>query len=256
MKTDKGFKFGHNAQAMVDEKQNIIVEAAIAGEPTDQRQLNPMLEKAKQTREELGAQTTPLTKADTGYATISELQQAKDNAHPVQTPPPIRWTDTSNPYHSAHFTHDPQAQVLRCPQGNELKPGRHATKSGRAVVVYSNTAACAACPMKAKCTPKQPARRIEVCAYRQDLEQLARNHRTPEYRQSYQRRGKIVEPVFARIKQHMGFRRWTYFGEQKVNAQWQMLCSVFNLRQIYGRWKARGGKKQSANGLGVSVAAA
>jgi transposase len=256
MKTDKGFKFGHNAQAMVDEKQNIIVEAAIAGEPTDQHQLCPMIEQARQTREEIGAQATPLTKADTGYATISELQQAKENAHPVQTPPPIRWSDISNPHHSAHFEYDEKARVVRCPQGAELKPGRHYNKSGRDVVVYSNPEACAKCPMKEKCTPESPARRIEVCAYRKDLEQLALDYQTPQYRQSYQRRGKIVEPVFARIKQHMGFRRWTYFGEAKVKSQWQMLCSVFNLKQIYRKWKAQGFRRESPCEFNASAATA
>jgi transposase len=256
MKTDKGCKFGHNAQAMVDEKQNIIVEAAIAGEPTDQHQLSPMLEQARQTREELGVQASPLTKADTGYATLSELQKAKERADPVQTPPPIRWSDISAPHHSAHFTYDEKARVVRCPQGNELKPGRKSNKSGREVVVYSNAAACAKCPMKEKCTPGSAARRIEVCAYRKDLEQLARNYQTREYRQSYQRRSKIVEPVFARIKQHLGFRRWGYFGRTKVQSQWQMLCSVFNLKQIYRKWKGQGLRHESAGAFRTSAAAA
>ena len=240
MKTDKGFKFGHNAQAMVDAKHAIIVEAAIAGEPTDQHQLTPMLETAKQTREELGVKQAPQTKADTGYATMSELQKAKENQHPVQTPPPIGWSDTSDPYHSAHFRHDEQTQTLRCPQNHDLQPGRRYEKSGREVTLYSNPKACANCPVKAACTPGNPHRRIEVCAYRKDLEEHARQWQTETYRQSYHRRDKIVEPRFARLKHHLGFRRWTYFGEQKVGSQWQMLCSVLNLKEIYGEWKARG----------------
>jgi transposase len=256
MKTDKGFKFGHNAQAMVDEKHNIIVEAAIAGEPTDQHQLIPMLEQAKRTREELAVQTTPLTKADTGYATISELQKAKERAQPVQTPPPIRWSDISDPCHSAHFEYDEKARVVRCPQGRELKPGSQKSKSGREVVAYRNAEACASCPLKAKCTPESPARVIEVCAYRKDLEQLARNYQTPEYRRSYRRRAKIVEPVFARIKQHQGFRRWSYFGQVKVKSQWQMLCGVFNLKQIYGKWKAQARGFEGASEFGARAAAA
>jgi len=240
MKTDKGFKFGHNAQIVVDAKRAIIVEAAIAGEPTDQRQLMPMLEKAKQTREELGVKQTPQTKADTGYATLSELQKAKQAGQPVQTPPPICWADTSNPYHSAHFAYDAQAGVVRCPQNHELNPGRSHEKSGREVTVYSNRQACAKCPGKAACTPGSPARRIEVCAYREDLEKLARDWQSEAYRKSYHRRDTIVEPRFARIKQHQGFRRWSYFGKDKVNAQWQMLCGALNLKEIYRQWKDQG----------------
>ena len=122
---------------------------------------------------------TPATRCSANY------KKAKEAGHAVQTPPPVRWSDIGNAYHSA----------------------------------------C----------------RVEVCAFRKELEKLARQWQTPEYRKSYHRRDKIVEPRFARLKQALGFRRWSYFGLSKVKAQWSMLCATLNLKEIHRKWTQQGG---------------
>ena len=52
-----------------------------------------------------------------------------------------------------------------------------------------------------------------------------------------------IEPRFAQLKQHDGFRRWTVGGLEGVRTQWALLCATLNLRILYKRWQkaVRGG---------------
>jgi hypothetical protein len=46
------------------------------------------------------------------------------------------------------------------------------------------------------------------------------------------RRSEIIERLFGQVKGNDGFRRWTFRGCQKVQAQWTMICTAINLRRI------------------------
>lgn len=50
----------------------------------------------------------------------------------------------------------------------------------------------------------------------------------------------IIEPVFAWIKCHMGFTRWTVYGLERVRAQWLLICATINLNKVYKRWQSGG----------------
>jgi hypothetical protein len=60
--------------------------------------------------------------------------------------------------------------------------------------------------------------------------------RAPTQQALLRQRQAIVEPVFATLKQAMGFRRWTLRGPEKVGTQWALLCAAFNLKKMYKHW--------------------
>ena len=62
--------------------------------------------------------------------------------------------------------------------------------------------------------------------------------RDPAKQALLRQRKAIVEPVFATIKQAMGFRRWTVRGLENVRTQWALLCTALNLKKIYQHWAA------------------
>jgi IS5 family transposase len=51
-------------------------------------------------------------------------------------------------------------------------------------------------------------------------------------RSRYRRRKQIVEPVFGRIKQARGFRKFLLRGLNKVRGEWAMVCTVHNLLKL------------------------
>jgi len=241
MKTDKGMKFGHNAQAIADAQAGVVVSAAVADEPTDQHQLCPQIETARELRRELDSRMGPLpavlTKADAGYASIAQLGAVQAQDQPVMTPPPTGWKDLSKPYHPAHFQHDPERNVVVCPQARSLPLRATKQRHGCQHQSYQSTQVCADCPVRSACTTNQRGREVLISEHHSLVLATSERWQDPQYRQDYQRRTKIIEPVFAQIKQQMGFRRWSFFGKEKISAQWLMLCATHNLKRIFAHWR-------------------
>ncbi len=70
----------------------------------------------------------------------------------------------------------------------------------------------------------------------------------PGARAQWEQRSHIIEPRFAPLKQHDGFRRWTVWGLEGVRTQWSLLCATMNLRILCQRWQRnlRAGVQQVA----------
>jgi hypothetical protein len=52
---------------------------------------------------------------------------------------------------------------------------------------------------------------------------------TPMGRRQYSKKLGIIEPVFGNIRVNKGMNKFTLRGQEKVNSQWQMYCSVHNI---------------------------
>ena len=56
----------------------------------------------------------------------------------------------------------------------------------------------------------------------------------------YARRKAIAEPVFGQIKEGRGFRRFSFRGLGKVQAEWLLICLTHNLLKLFGAgWTPR-----------------
>ena len=76
---------------------------------------------------------------------------------------------------------------------------------------------------------KRPANAPQGTLAQQMRERLA----TESGKKEYRRRGAIIEPVFGHIKQLRGYRRFSFRGLRKVQAEWGIICMAMNLRKLF-----------------------
>lgn len=230
MQTEGPNRFSYNAQAVVDAKKQIVLAAEVTTQANDSAQLMPMLEAAQANSDQQPAQCTL---ADSGYSTAAQIAQAQEAGLEVLSPLPARVEGQDQPYHSSQFHYEPDTDTVRCPQGQSLKFHHQRHRSGLKVRVYRNHKACARCPVRGLCTTDRHGRSIDLGPHAQALARHRQKMRDPRHRELLKQRATIVEPVFGCLKEHGGFRRFSFRGRQKVTRQWQLLCAVWNLRKIH-----------------------
>jgi transposase len=217
--------FAYNAQAMVDQKNGIIVAADVTDQENDEHQLKPMLEQTKQNTGDF-AETTV---ADSGYNTAQGLGAAEEMKADVLVA--LKQTKRQvGPYHSMHFTYDEATESVRCPQDQTLV--REGTRNHKDKPYPVQTYRCrvsASCPVAAECSSERRGRVIEISPHHAAV---VRNREHPNARALLMQRQMVVERAFAEIKETLGLRRWTVRGLLKVTSQWTMMCAAMNLRRM------------------------
>lgn len=237
VKTREGTTFGYNAQAVVDEHSGLIVTQDVVRSAADRCELVPMIERVEQV---LG-QTAEQTLADGGYASGEQLEQARQRGYGVLVSLPARWkSDPSHPYRSANFTYDEARDCCVCPRGEKLTLQGQRSRRGRQQVRVYRCRSHKSCPERESCTRDPRGRMVEVSPYRKAILEQQRLQEDSRHQERLKKRGAIVEPVFGRIKENGGFRRWTVRGLDAVRAQWDLVCTSFNLDRLYRIWTAGG----------------
>jgi transposase len=239
MKTPGRNRFAYNAQIVVDAAQSVIIAQEVVSDENDQRQLWPMMQAAEQTTGQVAAQTL----ADCGYSAPAQIAAAADQSTStlyLPLPKNVQNQD-KRPYHCSEFEWDAQRDVVICPQGRELKFHHLRRRSGQTLRLYRDVKACAGCPVRAQCTKDRHGRSIEIAPYWQRLN-AHRQHMASEHSgKVFKQRGAVVERVFGHMKAHWGFNRWSVKGLINVRAQWDLLCSTWNLARIFTRWQQNPG---------------
>lgn len=220
-------RFGYNGQAVADAKAGVIVAAQLTNQEQDSGLATAMLEQAKANT----GQKAQRTLADSGYGGAQDLAQAQGAGYELLAPPAQGSTRAANPYHASHFQYDELKDVCLCPQGKELKLERITDKADRGRVrIYRCKAAD--CPVNNQCTKDRQGRLIELGPHHKLVTQQRQKLARPDIQALWSRRKVIIEPAFATIKEHLGFRRWTFRGLARARTQWLWLCSIVNLMKI------------------------
>jgi transposase len=235
MKVGDTNRYGYNAQAIADEKENIIVACEATRQENDVGQLVPMI---KQACENLGvAAVQSMTVADTAYGNGADLQAASDQGLNVLAPPLESKPAEDHPYATQHFRIDRVAHTVTCPQGRLLDYEGQTSKRGQTVERFR----ChhRDCPVRALCTRDPKGRQIEVWPGHRAVRSMRQRLEQPAQREHWEQRRRIIEPRFAQLKQHDQFRRWTVWGLEAVRTQWSLLCATLNLRVLYRQWQTK-----------------
>lgn len=242
MKNRRTIELSYNAQAVADKDSGIIVAAEVVTEGSDNGELVPMLDLAK---ENLGS-VAEENLADGGYFSGSQVGLAEERGYEVLLNPPSSETTASRSskprvYHTKEFVYDESRDCCICPHGEELPylTTKVRGKNKNAFRVYR----CRShrnCPHRSKCTRSKQGREVEISVHHGAIERLRAKREDPLNKRLLSQRKAIIEPVFAWIKEQMGFRRWTVYGLERVRAQWSLICTSINLSKIYKRWLSGG----------------
>jgi transposase len=241
MKGRKGMVAGYNVQAVVSpikvgEGQGMLITAVDAvQEAADSDQLVPMLEQAEQ----ITGNKADMTLADAGYHSGSNLAECEKREQAI-TMPEVQDRALRKEYHKDKFKYNPDVDTFTCPHGQILrfagiKPGRRKT-TWRAYRCSDRV--CVRCPAFGKCTTcSHHGRELQIGPH----EAILRQHRewmsTDKAKIIYARRKELPEPVFAILKEQMGFRRFLLRGWNNARAEATMMATAFNLRFLCRIWQ-------------------
>lgn len=260
MHTSHGVLQGYNAQAVVDDKYQVIVAADVFGNGQDAGHLAPMVAGAKGNMQALGygedyfEGTTWL--ADNNYHSDDNLKTCEEEHLDAYIPdtnfrkrdprfatqerhkPPKR-----NLFTREDFVYDAATDRYTCPNGKELRLEARADQWGSGVYrreyrrYVAKEKECQACLLRAKCLRQKGTRRRNLGIPVEPIpktrsQQMIEKIDTDEGRRQYSRRLEIVEPVFGNIRAQKRLDRLTLRGKQKVNIQWLLYGMVHNIEKI------------------------
>ncbi|MFM8367589.1 MAG: IS1182 family transposase [Chloroflexota bacterium] len=264
MPSSHGVIQGYNAQALVDDKHQIILHAE-AFSSQDHENLAPMMKAAQKNVVEIGKRPDyfegKTITADSNYFSHANLafceeqrlnafipdiqfrqrdprfadqQRFRDGLHPRQ-----RITPKAKTFSLSDFSFEDAQQAYRCPHGQLLKRGaRSQLNRYRVYDIYrARPQDCADCPLRMQCLSKTTSkyRSLSVETARQKpnlIETMKQKIDSPHGRQIYARRLAIVEPVFANIRACKRLDRFTLRKKRKVDVQWKLFALVHNIGKI------------------------
>jgi len=179
---------------------------------------------------------------DTNYGTAAILGWMVDEKH-IEPHVPV-WDKTQRDdetLSSSDFRWDSRADEYCCPQGHALRsqwrafrnPRNHVTKADT-IIYRSSQSDCATCPMKTRCCPNTPTRKIARSVH-ESARDVARNvAKTRAYKQSRKDRKK-VEMLFAHLKRILKLDRLRLRGPNGARDEFLLAATAQNLRRM-AKW--------------------
>ena len=254
MKTRHGMVQGYNAQALVEQENQIIASAGVEATGHDQKLARRALDEARENLEggklKKGSLTGAYLTADCQYHSEENIQAAEDHGmYPVIPDNRFRSRDpafqgrerhkpkpkSAGKFKQEDFEYDKQNDWYVCPNGKLLKLSARKSKSrGNLYRRYAvRKQECAGCPLKERCLegPARKMRSLHVPIENPEpnlRQRMKERIDTPEARAIYGKRMHIVEPVFGNLRHNKGLGRFTLRGKAKANAQWLLFCCVHN----------------------------
>lgn len=237
-KANKRVQFGYGLNYLIDTENAVIVdvEATPARTYDEVTAAKTMIDR---TEERLGLKPEHLA-ADTAYGTGKFLAWIIGRC----ITPHITVRDHSQrddgTFSRSDFKFDKERNIYVCPAGKVLKTtGR--ILSDNTLRYLASTHDCGPCPLKSKCCPNTPQRKIP-----RDVNEDARDHAraldgTPDFERSRNERKK-VEMRFAHLKTHHRFERMRLRGLSGARDEFHLAAIVQNLKTLANHvWRPRQG---------------
>lgn len=229
--------FAYATNYLIDLKHAVIVdvEASTAVRPAELTAARTMIERV-QDRHDLHPDRLA---ADTAYGSAEMLEWlVNDRGIAPHIPIIDKSGRADGTFSRGDFTYDPAADLYRCPAGKELKQYRRAFRADHPETPPDDTYRyraskfdCDACPLKPKCCPNAPARKVTRSIH-EGARDVARDiARTDAYVTSRRERKK-VEMLFAHLKRILRLDRLRLRGPCGARDEFLLAATAQNLRKM------------------------
>jgi transposase len=228
MQTKTGVALGYHDHYVVDGGKARIILAALVT-PADVMENVPLRDLLWRVCFRRRLRPRQVT-GDTTYGTAENIAAVEDQG--IRAYLPLPDFDARTPFFGkGAFTYDAQADVYRCPGGEDLRfrTHQHAT---RVRIYRAPAAACAACPLRPRCTASRRGREVTRSLDEAYLERVRGYHATEPYAKAMRKRQVWVEPLFAEAKDWHGLRRFRLRGLDNVNIQGLLVAAGQNLKRF------------------------
>jgi len=229
--------FAYSDNYLIDLKASIILDV----EPTRairQAEVGATKTMIERTEERFGLKPQRLC-GDSAYGTAEILNWIVTEK---QIAPHVALWDkterTDGTFSQSEFTFDADANSYTCPAGKRLLQYRRRfanlrtgiTKQQRRIYRASKKD-CAVCPLKEKCCPGVPARKVSRSVHEAVRDVVRSLRHTPEYLQSRRERKKI-EMLFAHLKRILHLGRLRLRGPCGARDEFLLAATAQNLRKL------------------------
>lgn len=229
--------YAYSTNYLVDTEHGVIldVEATPAYRTAEVESAKTMVERVEERFDLLPERLI----GDTAYGTAPMLAwMVEDKGIEPHVPVWDKTQRTDETLSSSDFQWNEQADEYRCPQGHALRrqwrafknPRTHITKADT-IIYRSSQSDCVTCPMKDRCCPNTPMRKIARSIYESAREVARRIGATVQYRRSRRERKK-VEILFAHLKRILRLNRLRLRGLSGATDEFTLAAAVQNLRRL------------------------
>jgi transposase len=129
------------------------------------------------------------------------------------------------------FRYDDVADAYTCPAGKTLSTSGTVVNAGTTLLYRASKLDCTPCPLKERCCPKEPARKVPRSIYEHARDVARSLSRTDAFEQSRRER-KRIEMRFAHLKRILRLGRLRLRGPCGAQDEFTLAAIAQNLRQM------------------------
>ena len=228
-KANKRVQFGYGLNYLIDIDEAVIVdvEATPARTYDEVEATKTMIDRTEQCFDLKPKRLA----ADTAYGTGKFLGWlVKDKKITPHIPVRDKSDRNDGTFSRSDFRWDKRGGHYICPNGKVLRTSG-TIHGGRTLLYRASKLDCDVCLLKAKCCPKEPARKIPRDLHEDARDVARRKMNTKAFLKSRDQRKK-VEMRFAHLKTHHGFERMRLRGLSGVRDEFHLAAIVQNLKML------------------------
>ncbi|MCJ2135122.1 transposase [Methylobacterium sp. J-026] len=138
---------------------------------------------------------------------------------------------TDGTFSRVDFTYDQPGDVYHCPAGQVLTTTGTLVNDGATLLYRASKFDCAPCPLKARCCPNEPVRKVPRSIY-EGARDMARDIARSAEGKTSRRERKKVEMLFAHLKRILKLDRLRLRGPNGAKDEFHLAAAAQNLRKL------------------------